>query len=177
MDGAQLAVLQPQDSATLSQVQAQLEAAMAVPPLHELRLFQGTRELLDGSVLEVEVQAFQTPSPNKAIVELERVLRDSEYMNIWLDEEAEEAAVPAVAVLEDAEDLAPAQSERLIAILQKTGHLLRAHLRYRFGAAFGRTCANPSLYVPRLMERGKLLSSVLVLFSYFGNFSLNFKIV
>ena len=63
---------------TLSTVRAQLE--QTVPPWHDVRLFQGDRELVPGELLEVEVQAVVSASPAKAaarIVEYLEVLKES----------------------------------------------------------------------------------------------------
>ena len=63
---------------TLPKVLAQLE--QTVPPCHDVRLFQGDRELVPGELLEVEVQAVVSASPAKAaarIVEYLEVLKES----------------------------------------------------------------------------------------------------
>ena len=46
--------------ATLAHARARIEEA--VPPLHEVRLFQGTQELLNRCVIDVEDQAVSVPS-------------------------------------------------------------------------------------------------------------------
>ena len=60
LDGTcqQRVVLGP--DATLAHARARIEET--VPPLYEERLIQGTRELFNSSVLDVEVQALSVPS-------------------------------------------------------------------------------------------------------------------
>ncbi len=56
----------PGPDSTIAELRADLERDRALPPLHELRLFHGARELQDGDSLEIEVQAVASASPAKA---------------------------------------------------------------------------------------------------------------
>ena len=50
-------------------IRTQLEQSL--PAFHEIRLFQGEREIKGKTVIEMELQAVATFSPSKALTELE----------------------------------------------------------------------------------------------------------
>ena len=57
-------------NSTLADVRAQLEASKHLRPLHEIKLFQGAKELADDDVLQVTLQAVSTVSQRQAVEEL-----------------------------------------------------------------------------------------------------------
>ena len=131
---------------TIADIRARLEADLAFTEVH---LLQGTRELPDGGVVEVELQAVASPSPEKALAELEmiHIARAASFLELTDDER--QAVRAASKALGKMGELAPALCERLV-------HLLRSFQVDEVGkplaSIFGQVCGDPSPYVTEMVE-------------------------
>ena len=74
-----------------------------LPDFHEVKLFQGTRELVDDAVVELELQAVFTPSPGMVVTELHA----ASSKGFW------DRATEVIAALQDLRDLEPAHCEEV----------------------------------------------------------------
>ena len=145
------------ENMTLPKVLAQLE--QTVPPCHDVRLFQGDREVGPGDLLEVEVQAVVSASPAKAaarIVEYVEVFKESAderpiggEESDWKVTEADSVAwETATATLRDSGELDVELRKTLLDavgslwIISKHSHKLIPMLK-SLGKALGCSCGDP----------------------------------
>ena len=125
-----------------------------LPPLHEVRLFQGLRELADDAEVEVEVevQAVSTGSVARALA---RVEESGGFGTLLRRDRA--ACGEVLAVLSEAE-LSPSQGMQLLDLVvtsthttfTSTGELL--HAWRAVAAAFGRNSGDPLPFLPKLLS-------------------------
>jgi hypothetical protein len=154
---------------TLAEVRAKLEESL--PEFHQVKLFQGTKEVTDDVALEVEVQAVSTKSPDKALQKIEEL---ASRIQCFLEngvhdglEDAKNELMSLSDVLVEMETLDCAQSQKLCNIIVAFDNIIclfgdvtptYAYLcsRYvvlalcRMAEAFGMVCGDPSAYLPSL---------------------------
>jgi len=143
------------------------ELEQGLPDFHEIRLFQGDRELVVGSAaVEVELQSVVMHSPSKALAVLESFMETLGRYDPACFEALPETFHAVQALGKMPGDLSVDDSARLFSFYLE---IRRKHywsdrfeeLADTMGQVFGRKCADPKFYIEELYENGYRLGRLL----------------
>ena len=135
---------------TLEQVRAQLEKGL--PRFHEMRLFQGERELADGDAVEVTLNMVATPSPTDKVL----AVLESAGQAWMCDRPADLALAAAEHLAVTPAELSALECERLLKLVLYNfvdGAAFHYKLFEALGVALGRWCADPARIVEHMLDR------------------------
>lgn len=144
--------VEPGTACSIADVKAELKQKCDLPPMHEIKLFQGDRELTDTELIEVYLSAVATKSAVKAIERIGELIEN--WKNCHNDEQSDDDKATfdvAVGLLADS-SCDRALCEQLLALLQSMSFHLTTEQKARLGAAFGCMCEDPILFVPCLLS-------------------------
>jgi len=137
------------------------ELEQGLPDFHEIRLFQGHRELVVGrAAVEVELQSVVMHSPSKALAVLESLMETLGRYDPACFEALPETFHAVQALGKMPGDLSVDDSARLFSFCQKMCRNPWRSDRFEelavtMGQVFGRKCADPKVYIEELYEMGQ----------------------
>lgn len=109
-----------------ARVRAEIEKRQELPDLHDVKLFQGTQELLSGATIQVELQAVVTRSGDEALQQLKTNMSchswdDLTTLTTGQKETLSQENIQAVAILRDVAEREPAYCCRIWDLVLQAG--------------------------------------------------------